>query len=125
MADGKSYERARAMRSALTPPELKLWVALKGQGLGVRFRRQHPIGPYILDFYCAKVKLAVEVDGDGHDDPDRIAHDGRRTAWLEGRGVRVLRLQARSVRDHLPEVLNAIAAAVRSADTGSPPPSRR
>ena len=125
MADAKSFERARAMRSALTPPELKLWVALKGQGLGVRFRRQHPVGPYILDFYCAAAKLAVEVDGDGHDDPDRIAHDRRRTVWLEGRGVRVLRFQARSVRDHLPEVLEAISAAVRPAGTESPPPSRR
>ena len=125
MADARSYERARVMRSALTPPELKLWVALKGQGLGVRFRRQHPIGPYILDFYCAKAKLAVEVDGEVHDDPECLAHDRRRTAWLEARGLRVLRFPARSVRDHLPEVLNAIAAEVRSVETVSPPPSRR
>ena len=56
-ANAESYERARTMRKALTPPEARLWVALKGRQLGVRFRRQHPIGPYILDFYCEEGRI--------------------------------------------------------------------
>jgi very-short-patch-repair endonuclease len=53
---------------------------LRRRGLaGLRFRRQHPIGPYILDFYCDEFRLAVEIDGQSHDHPDRIAHDQRRT----------------------------------------------
>ena len=64
MPDGKSYERARRFRAALTPPEARLWVHLrKHQIADLGFRRQHPIGPYILDFFCARASLAVEVDG--------------------------------------------------------------
>ena len=61
---------------------------------GFRFRRQHPIGPYILDFYCAEARLAVEIDGGSHDHPDQIGHDMRRDEWLAGKGVRTLRLPA-------------------------------
>ena len=78
---------------------------------GLKFRRQHPIGPYILDFYCAEVRLAVEVDGQGHAHPDRIAHDRRRTAWLREQNIRVVRLAAESVRVHLDGVLEFIAEA--------------
>ncbi|WP_309628981.1 endonuclease domain-containing protein [Brevundimonas sp.] len=106
MADGISYQRARAFRRALTPPEARLWRYLKGDQLGgLGFRKQHPIGPYILDFYCAAAKLAVEVDGATHDQPIQIAHDARRTAWLSGKGIRVIRIRAKDVRDTLDGVL--------------------
>lgn len=110
MADAKSYERARAMRSALTPPEARLWTALKSQQMGARFRRQHPIGPYVLDFYCASAKLAVEVDGMGHSDPEQAAHDARRTRWLAGRGIRVVRIEAVRVKDDLAAVIDFLHA---------------
>ena len=109
MADGKSYERARRFRRSLTPPEARLWRCLKGDkpgGLG--FRKQHPIGPYILDFYCAAAKLAVEVDGATHGTDEQIAHDARRTAWLAGKGIRVIRIRALDVRDELDGVLGYI-----------------
>ena len=105
MADGKSYERAKVMRSALTPPEARLWLALRGKALEVRFRRQHPIGPYILDFYCPSAKLAIEVDGSTHEADAQSAHDRRRTEWLAEKGVRVVRIPAEDVRANLPEVL--------------------
>jgi very-short-patch-repair endonuclease len=101
------------MRRHLTPPEARLWRCLKGAKLsGLKFRRQHPIGPYILDFYCVAAKVAVEVDGAVHDQPDRIAHDLRRTAWLAVRGVRVLRYPALAVRDNLEGVLEGIQAEI-------------
>ena len=102
----ETYRRAAGMRRALTPPEARLWTCLKGGGLeGLKFRRQHPVGPYILDFYCHAARLAVEVDGAAHDEADQLAHDERRTRWLAGQGVEVLRVRATDVRDHLDGVL--------------------
>ena len=87
-------------------PEVILWNAIRARKLnGARFRRQHPIGPYILDFYCDQAKLAVEIDGAVHDHPDQIGHDQRRTAWLEAQGVAVFRIPAREVLGDLESVL--------------------
>ncbi|QBQ49802.1 MULTISPECIES: endonuclease domain-containing protein [Brevundimonas] len=105
----EAYRRAAGMRRSLTPPEARLWACLKAGGLeGLKFRRQHPIGPYIVDFYCPASRLAVEVDGATHDDPDQIAHDARRTAWLKAQGIEVLRIRATDVRDHPDGVLAVI-----------------
>ena len=109
-----TVERARELRRRMTPPELRLWACLRGKRLaGLKFRRQHPIGPYILDFYCAPARLAVEVDGRGHDRPDRIAHDRRRTVWLREQNIRVIRLAAESVRTELDSVLDFVARAAK------------
>ena len=98
--------RARELRRKLTLPEVILWNAIRARKLnGARFRRQHPIGPYILDFYCDQAKLAVEIDGAVHDHPDQIGHDQRRTAWLEAQGVAVFRIPAREVLGNLESVL--------------------
>jgi len=118
MADSISHERARHMRRALTPPEAQLWTQLKGRKLeGLKFRRQHPIGPYILDFYCAERNLAVEVDGMIHGDADQARHDERRTTWLALQELSVLRVASCDVRDDVEGVLNAIrdAAFTRKA----------
>ena len=106
-----SVSRARVQRRALTPPEARLWVCLRRRALAdLKFRRQHPIGPYVLDFYCAEAKLAVEVDGQSHSHPDRIDHDRRRTAWLERQGLAVFRIAAEEVRTNLDGVLVSIRA---------------
>ena len=100
----------------MTPPELRLWAVLRGKALGwFRFRRQHPMGPYILDFYCAAIKLAIEVDGEGHGHPDQAGHDMRRDWWLFEQGVTVLRVAATDVRDNLDGVMMAIIAATGDA----------
>ena len=105
------YQRAARMRRHLTPPEARLWACLKGHNLdGLKFRRQHSIGPYILDFYCASARLGVEVDGAVHDTPGQMARDRRRTAWLEARGLTILRYSALAIRDHLDGVLSGIRA---------------
>lgn len=98
--------RARKLRRSLTLPEVILWLAIRGRKLGgIRFRRQHPIGPYVLDFYCQAARLAIEVDGVSHEHPDRIRHDMRRTAWLNLRGITVFRIAARDVLGNLEGVL--------------------
>jgi very-short-patch-repair endonuclease len=97
-------------------PEVVLWDSLRGRRLdGLRFRRQHSIGPYILDFYCASAKLAVEIDGIAHDFAEGARHDERRDAWLTERGVRTLRFTAADVLDdrHLEGVVRMIADAAR------------
>ena len=103
----------------MTPPEARLWVCLRRRGLAdLKFRRQHPIGPYVLDFYCAEARLAVEIDGAVHDDPDRMAHDRRRSAWLETRGIAVMRLSAEDVRINLEGVLASIRSAAEDRKRG-------
>ena len=98
-------------------PEVLLWQELRRGGLdGLRLRRQHPMGPYILDFYCAEHRLAVEVDGEGHGYGHQPQHDARRDAWLASQDLRVLRIDARTVLKDMDVVLATILAE-------TPPPS--
>ena len=104
-----SVSRARILRRALTPPEARLWVHLRRRALdGLKFRRQHPAGVYMLDFYCAEAMLAVEVDGESHSQAEAVEHDNRRTEWLNARGISVLRIPARGVLSELAAVVDHI-----------------
>jgi very-short-patch-repair endonuclease len=85
------------LRDTLSLPEALLWRLLKGSPEGVHFRSQHPIGRYVLDFYCAKAKVAFEIDGVAHDMGDRPEHDAERDAWLRGEGIEVVRILATEV----------------------------
>jgi very-short-patch-repair endonuclease len=102
-------ERAKTLRRAMTQPERTLWALLRRNRMGLHFRRQHPIGPFVLDFYCAKAKLCIEVDGPSH--AERVEYDQRRTAWLGREGVRVLRFSVEEVETRSAVVLAAIAQA--------------
>jgi very-short-patch-repair endonuclease len=95
----KTVKKARQLRRALTPPEINLWQYLRTRPNGLRFRRQHPIGPYVLDFYCPAARLAIEVDGMVHDMGDNPARDAKRDAWLAERGIATLRLPAKDVME--------------------------
>ncbi|MBP2160383.1 MULTISPECIES: endonuclease domain-containing protein [Asticcacaulis] len=88
------YKLARRFRQELTPPEARLWFRLKGKPDGIHFRRQHPIGRYIVDFYCADARLVIEVEGQIHSLPSVEARDDIRLVWLEAQGLEILRLQA-------------------------------
>jgi very-short-patch-repair endonuclease len=115
-APEKTYERAKRLRRDLSLPEVLLWECLRGGRLqGLRFRRQHPVGPYVLDFYHAQGKLAVEVDGAHHDLPGQMEYDRRRDQWLGERGIRVMRIAASNVLDDkaLEGVLVMIVEAAR------------
>jgi very-short-patch-repair endonuclease len=95
-----TFKRAKRLRRALTPQEVGLWVRLKNRRLGgFKFRVQHPIGPYILDFYCAEARLAVEIDGDVHQHPDQAAHDWRRDAYFRAMGIETLRLSTALLKE--------------------------
>lgn len=94
-ATDRAYKNARRLRRELSLPEKLLWVRLRGAG--VRFRRQHPIGAYVLDFYCPTARLGIEVDGFAHDTGDRPRRDAVRSQWLRDEGAELLRIPAKDV----------------------------
>jgi very-short-patch-repair endonuclease len=101
----------RDHRNHATPAEAALWRVLQKRQLASRkFRRQHSIDRYVLDFYCPQERLAVELDGEVHEDPARAAYDAERQAVLEALGVQVLRFENREVLQ-APEVVAAAIAA--------------
>jgi len=102
--------RARELRRPMTPHEAKLWQHLRRKQLGgLKFRRQHPMYRFILDFFCPQRRLVIEIDGDTHADPAQQAYDQARTQWLEAHGLRVIRFTNRQVETNLDGVLQEIA----------------
>jgi very-short-patch-repair endonuclease len=114
-------DAARVLRSAMTPAESSLWAALrKTQIDGVRFRRQHAIGRFVLDFYAPSHKLAIEVDGAVHDTQQE--RDAERTRLLALRGIRVIRFRNDEVEANLAEVVEKIRWELRFQADGEPEP---
>ncbi|MGZ6029031.1 MAG: endonuclease domain-containing protein [Myxococcaceae bacterium] len=102
-------ELARRLRLEMTGTEWRVWNRLKGKRLdGWKFRRQHPIGPYVVDFCCLAARLVVEVDCPELGNDPAEAYDLRRTAWLACEGYRVLRFPVTSVDDDLDSVIDSI-----------------
>lgn len=94
--------RRKELRNNATPAERLLWSILQHSNLGgYKFRRQHSVGPYILDFYCPEVRLAVELDGDSHFTDDAVVYDQERTAYLNGLHITVLRFLNTDVFENL------------------------
>ena len=110
--NNKARKHRRNLRTQQTGAERKLWNALRSRKLeGRKFRRQHSIGSFIVDFYCHQERLIVEVDGAVHDDPYRATYDAERQQVLEEEGYRVLRFTNEMVEKHCAEVLSRIADA--------------
>ena len=108
---GRSYRRAKRLRREMSLPEVLLWQQLRGRD-GEKWRKQHPAGPYVLDFYCDAARLCVEVDGEAHGCGTAPATDARRDAWLAAQGVATLRVPAAEVLHNLEGVLVGIGEAV-------------
>ena len=110
--------RARRLRRDATRAERKLWCVLqRAQLLGLSFRRQHPLGKYILDFYCPVIRLAIEIDGGQHNQRRQQARDKRRSLSLQEKGISILRFWNNEVLQNLEGVWEEIertAAALRS-----------
>ena len=122
-------DQSRILRKDMTPPERRLWRVLREGPDGLRFRKQHPCGPYTLDFFCPMRGLVVEVDGEAHNRGDRPARDERRDAWLREQGFTVLRIPAiKLLRDLDAVVLQIVTTAssrpLRHAFGAPPPPLR-
>jgi very-short-patch-repair endonuclease len=91
----------KKLRKSLTPAEAKLWNILKSSKLGAKFRRQHSIGKYILDFYCPSKKLGIELDGATHDNPQKYRYDLERDMYLKSFGLNVVHILSREVMKNL------------------------
>ncbi len=100
--------RARQLRRNHTVVEMRVWQKLRNRQLGVDFRRQHPAGNYVLDFYAPSIRLAIELDGGQHAHSTIAARDNARTHWLTERGVTMLRFWNSDVIENLPGVLEVI-----------------
>jgi very-short-patch-repair endonuclease len=112
IADPRQLGFARTMRRNMTEAEFRLWLRLRARAVqGLKFRRQVPIGPFIVDFFCAERRLVVEIDGSQHFAEAAIVADARRIAWLEARGLRVLRLANLDVMQNLEAVYRLIVEA--------------
>jgi very-short-patch-repair endonuclease len=96
-AGRNSASHARQLRRKMSLPEVILWRLLRGNPSGIKFRRQHPTGPFVLDFFCSDARLAIEVDGEAHSRGDRPMRDSQRDAWLLAAGIATLRIPARGI----------------------------
>jgi very-short-patch-repair endonuclease len=111
-------EIRRNLRRSLTPAEAALWKALQGSKLaGKKFRRQHSLGNYVVDFYCPECRLAIELDGVKHFNSIASEYDLRRTEFLNRHNIRVLRFENRAVFEHPDGVLQAIKDHLRKPTT--------
>ncbi|MBV8478334.1 MAG: endonuclease domain-containing protein [Acidobacteria bacterium] len=103
-------DRARSLRRSSTSAEHQLWMRLRNRQLhGAKFRRQHPIGPYIVDFCCLEARLVIELDGGWHNEELKRTNDEKRTAYLEAQGHTVLRFWNTEVTKDVRAILGRIA----------------
>ena len=109
------HARARLLRNKETPAEKKLWDQLSNKQLGVKFRRQHPIDQFIVDFYSHEIKLVIEADGEIHSEKERQDYDRRRTEHLKAFGLNVLRFKNAEILNNISAVIEQIK--VRIAET--------
>jgi very-short-patch-repair endonuclease len=109
-----SYQAARKQRRNMSLPEGLLWRELRGKRTGLKFKRQHPVGPFVLDFYCPVAKLGIEIDGIAHDMGDRPERDEKRTGWLAEQGIGIVRFAATEVLADPVRIAEAIVARCRS-----------
>ena len=115
----KAYQKenlpfARDLRKNMTPWERKLWYLFL-RGYSPRFQRQKMIGDYIVDFYCAKARIVLELDGGGHYEPEQTEHDKRRTEVLESQKLRVVRICNRDIDERFREVCEMIDQEIRDS----------
>ena len=129
---GDLKNRRKNLRNNATPQEIILWNRLKNRGLGVKFRRQHSIGTYIVDFCCPEAKIIVELDGSQHAGESAECYDQARTHYLQQLGFRVLRFWNNEININLESVLMSISDVVHHVqhhplrqESETPPQLRR
>ena len=111
--DKTILRQSQYLRKNMTKEERHLWYDFL-KTYPVQFKRQYPVGPYFVDFYCYKAKLILELDGSQHCEPAQIEYDRVRTSYLEQQGFSVLRLSNRDVVEHFRSVCDAIDIAVQN-----------
>ncbi len=117
----QTLKRARQLRKSMSLPEQMVWKHLRQRPFGLKFRRQHPAGNYIVDFYCHAATLAVEIDDMSHDGAEAERRDAAKRDWLRSQGLRVIRISAATVtRDVASAIDQIIACALPRVPVPSP-----
>ncbi len=110
-ATSSTFERAKALRNRLTIHELIIWNLLKNnQMLNLKFRRQHPIGKFVADFYCHRIKLVIEIDGESHRSIGAKDYDENRTAFFESFEIHVIRFENEEITANIELIKEKIEA---------------
>ena len=118
--DTQTIARARTLRREATAAENILWQNLRNRLLGgAKFARQVALDPYIADFVCRTAKLVIEIDGPTHETPEQVAHDSRRSAFLQAQGYRIMRFSNEDIFGDLGPVLGAIATGLSQGPSPS------
>ena len=120
-APDATISRARELRKEMTLPEVLLWQQLKQRPGGFQFRKQHPLGPYVLDFVCLRARLAIEVDGEAHNRGDQPQRDEVRDAFVLNEGFKTVRIPATDVLKNMASVITFIVDQCRSRALPNPP----
>jgi very-short-patch-repair endonuclease len=119
-------QKRQTLRNETPPAEQRLWARLRGrQMLGFKFRRQYSVDHYVIDFYCPRLKLAIEVDGDSHFQDAAEDYDAQRQQYIEALGIRFLRFTNREVYERLNDVLEVILRTLREMDSNLLPDQTR
>ena len=122
----KNLRLRRKLRSEMTTTETRLWSKLRWNQLAtLKFRRQHGIGPYIVDFYCPEKCLVIEIDGDSHAESDQIGQDQHREAYLKSLGLTVIRYTNDDVYQNIEGVLTDLHGRIFSDSTSPSPPYKK
>ena len=114
-----SVRKARELRKRMSPTEIRLWRVLRLRPEGLQFRRQHPFGPYVFDFFCKSAGVAIEVDGVAHDFESIARKDAERDEWARLQGIETMRIAAEDVRTNLE---GAVIHIVNRCLERAPPP---
>lgn len=107
-AKPETFAKAKELRNNETETEKKMWIALNNSDLKFKFRRQHPIDIFIVDFYCHKAKLVIEIDGEYHNKKEVQEYDTNRTSELEEKGLKIIRFSNTEVENNIVAVINTI-----------------
>ena len=114
-ATPETFEKARRLRKNMTPAEKKLWNELKNKKLsGYKFRRQHPVHLFIVDFYCHELELIIEVDGKYHDNTEQIKKDQERTELLKFQNLKLVRFTNDEVMNELKSVIEKLESFIKN-----------
>lgn len=120
-APSGAFERSRQLRKNMTLAEQELWKHIRNNQIaGFRFRRQHPVAQFILDFYCHESTLAIEVDGQIHNQRDQRLYDAERDQVIQALGIKVIRFENEEIFKSLPDVLVRIQLELRTRKKSSP-----
>ena len=109
------YYRRKGLRNNSTSEEILLWLRLRNSQLGSKFRRQHSIGGYIVDFYCPSKKLIIEIDGPNHSTKENKEYDEIRTEFLKGLDIKILRFTNKEINHKIEEVIQKIISVTFSS----------